>query len=368
MTIHNERFMELTPQLGGMDPKALASFSYWNNPLGLKSWTMSAVELVLLGGAALALVHAVQALQAWNDPSFLCIWFAAIVYCVAIEIPIYFPERFGGRPNSVVFIHNEFSAGFFYGRTPLYILALYPALLCLAYVLVEQAGIFGGTWGFLSGAICVAFVHHAFYQVFDHLGPQLNWWIWDYEAPTAHVKLRSVPQFSLFNFSFVGPLAFALLARLCLAWYVDGRSADPTHEWNVWVLGGLTMGVGLLTTPLIGLLGVNLRYLQKSASPDENAVTRAVYACIAASGILALWMFGPGAADGRAADGFLGGYATAYGAAFLAAFAVLWGASLAEYRNSVDGRTKRGTPIGSLPYAAGCFAACLYVVGAAHLA
>ena len=362
MSIHNERFMELAPKLGGMDSKALASFFYWNNPLSLKNWTMNVVELLLLGGAVLAFVHAVQALRVSNDPTFLCVWVAAIVYCIAIEIPIYFPERFGGRPNSVVFMHNEFSAGLFYDRTPLYILALYPALLCLAYVFVQQAGTFDGPWGLVKGAVCVAFVHHVFYQVFDHLGPQLNWWIWDYEAPTARVKLGSVPQFSLFNFSFLGPLAFALLARICVAWYADGRILEPGHGWNAWILIGLTMALGLLKTPLLGLLGLNLHYLNKVETPNEKAVEGIVYACIAAAGLLTLWELGPGAAPSPPPAGFLGTYAATYGTAFLGTFAALWACSLAEYRSAVDGVTKRGTPIGSLPYVAACFAACLYVV------
>jgi Cytochrome P450 len=39
-------------------------------------------------------------------------------------------------------------------------------------------------------AICVGFVHHCFYEVFDQLGPQLRWWAWNTDNPLNHPMLQ----------------------------------------------------------------------------------------------------------------------------------------------------------------------------------
>ena len=108
-----------------------------------------------------------------GDPTNLVLWFATVVYLLVVAIPLYFPDVFGieGRIG-VVFAHNAFTVQFLYERLPLYIVALYPAVTMLAFEIVRTLGVFRDR-GILVGAVCVGFVHHCFYEVFDQLGPQL---------------------------------------------------------------------------------------------------------------------------------------------------------------------------------------------------
>ncbi len=106
-----------------------------------------------------------------GDPTNLVLWFATVVYLLVVAIPLYFPDVFGieGRIG-VVFAHNAFTVQFLYERLPLYIVALYPAVTMLAFEIVRTLGVFRDR-GILVGAVCVGFVHHCFYEVFDQLGP-----------------------------------------------------------------------------------------------------------------------------------------------------------------------------------------------------
>jgi hypothetical protein len=78
----------------------------------------------------------------------------------------------------VVFDHNVYTVQFLFDRLPLYIVALYPAVAMLAFEVVRALGVFRDR-GIVVGAVCVGFVHLCFYEVFDHLGPQLRWWAWN---------------------------------------------------------------------------------------------------------------------------------------------------------------------------------------------
>lgn len=142
---------------------------------------------------------------------------------LAIEIPVYFPHKIGLDPNAILFIHNEFTIQFFYDRAPLYIMALYPALMYSCYVLVDEMGVFKQRWGTVIGAITVGFIHQGFYEIFDHFGTQYGWWIWNYTNFIGSVA--SVPLGSLFGFAFLGPVALTLAVRLVLAPYLQKQEA-----------------------------------------------------------------------------------------------------------------------------------------------
>ena len=367
----SNRYLELSNRhLGGMNPKAFDSFFYWNNPFTLKHWTMNVVELLLIGGAVMALVHAWQVLTAFNDPKYLCIWFAALIYILAIEIPIYFPEKFGLDPEQVIFIHNEFTAGILFNQAPVYILALYPALLCLSYVFVDQAGLFDGSWGLLLGTVCAAFVHHVFYQIFDHLGPQFGWWLWDYEkSKGGKIKLGSVPFYTLFNFSFVCPLAFMSLTQGVIGLYVESYSGASGFEGNLWILIGLTIAVGLMTTPLSGVFGKLFMKIASFRGRTDQKIKFVNYAVLAVSAVVTATAFGMPIEEYKFSfhDNFIQNYAVIFGTGYLVVFAFLWGAGLKDYFNSVEGLTPQGKPIGSLAYAIGCFIACCFVILASTL-
>ena len=117
---------------------------------------------------------------------------------------MYFPNISGLEDSvGVVFAHNAFTVQFLFERLPLYIVALYPAVVTLAYEIVRSLGVFRDR-GVIVGAVCVGFVHHCFYEVFDQLGPQLRWWAWNTDNPLNHPFLASVPMASVFIFAALG--------------------------------------------------------------------------------------------------------------------------------------------------------------------
>jgi hypothetical protein len=361
----SQRFLELAAKLGGISRRALDNFFYVQNPFGLQNWTMNVVELLMIAAAALALAHAITVRRRIGDSSYVGVWVAAALYCIAIEVPIYFfPSMLGLDDGSVIFIHNEFTAGAFFGRMPLYILALYPALLYPAYVLVRQRGLFDQRWGLIRGAICVGVVHHCFYEIFDQLGPQLKWWLWDYELPKiGDVTFASVPLFSQVNFSLVNPIAFALLAHALLGHRFE-RVRDHRSR-NTLVVIGMTVLVGVLTPAFGGLLSVNQIYAQLAEHPNRIVIAGLGYAIIAVTVLIAFSLFWrtrsrPLHVDAGA--GFPATYVPIFAVTYLVAFILLWGASLNDYVHATGGLTAMGTPIGSLPYATACAVACVWFI------
>ena len=79
-----------------------------------------------------------------------------------------FPAAFGIEDHvDTMFAHNVFTVDFLWGRLPLYIVAIYPMMATMAFEIVRSLGVFR-RYGTLVGAVCVGFVHHAFYEIFDH--------------------------------------------------------------------------------------------------------------------------------------------------------------------------------------------------------
>jgi hypothetical protein len=360
----SERFLELAAKLGGISYRSLENFLYWHNPFTLQNWTLNVVELLIIGAAGLALTHAITVRRRTGDRSYLGVWAAATVYCIAMEVPIYFiPSLLGYDEGAVIFIHNEFTAGAFFGRMPLYILALYPGLLYPAYVLVRQRGLFDGRWGLIRGAVCVGVVHHCFYEVFDHLGPQLKWWLWDYELPKiGDITLGSVPLYSQVNFSLVYPIAFALLAHAFI-----GRRFHPTDGTGSALLSlkvaVMSVVVGVLTPPLGTLVSPNLIYARFSTAPDRAALVALSYGLFAAVALFAFWTFWRTRSAPLSTEPLRGLHLTfvpLFTALYLGVFALLWAAALPDYLNGTHGLTPSGTPLGSLPYAMGCAVACIW--------
>ena len=139
-----------------------------------------------------------------GDPVNLAIWCASLIYLFVTEPPLYFPEWFGlDKIYGFIFAHNEFTVQFMYDRLPLYIVAFYPAIITLAYELVRGFGIFARR-GAAVGALAVAFVAQVFYEIFDHLGPQLKWWAWNHDnVQVNHPMFASVPMNSMLLFASV---------------------------------------------------------------------------------------------------------------------------------------------------------------------
>ena len=221
------------------------------NPLTLAHWTMPVVELLMLIGAALALAYALRRVR--RDPTGIAIWLASLVYALVTELPRHPPDLFAGTRLGVMMVHNVFSVDFVDGRLPLYIVALYPATITLAYDIVRATGVFERR-GAVVGAICVGFVHGCVYGVFDHLGPQLRWWVWNSANPLNHPTLGCVPVSSWVSLAVVGPAAVAFLVHVL----VERRVAAGTPPgllslaWRIPVISVLAPVImGVLSLPTL---------------------------------------------------------------------------------------------------------------------
>lgn len=202
------------PGVGDFSCRGASAIVHLRNPFGLSNWTLPVVELLMVTVALAALVHSVRRLRRDGDPTALALWAATVIYLFVVEIPLYFPNIFGIEDTlGVVFAHNVFSAQFLFDRLPLYIVALYPAVVTLSYEIVRALGVFRDR-GALLGAVCVGFVHHCFYEVFDQLGPRLRWWSWNTDNALNHPMLASVPMTSVFIFATLGPIVVTALVLL----------------------------------------------------------------------------------------------------------------------------------------------------------
>lgn len=319
---------------------------------------MPVVEVLVLLGAVLAFAHAWRHLRRHGDATNLGVCVAAVAYVLVLEPPLYFPAAFGiDGYVPAVFVHNEFTVGFLYNRMPLYILALYPCLAYLAWVLVQRLGVrrrHPGVRGAWVAAVVLGAVHQAIYSIFDHFGPQHLWWAWDYDVAMTGQRIAAVPLSSTVNFALVMPTAFALLCFLVLA-----RRPRPTVRSVL--LPGIACGA---LTPLVSLPGqLPVTYLNLVDHPHTTLVVVLMVTMLAAAtAVLLRELIAAGRDPEPVEEGLLGAYPTAYAGLWLAVFAVLWVVALPETLGAVDGLTDRGTPAGSPAYVALCFAVSLATV------
>jgi hypothetical protein len=347
-------YAQLAHQVGDFSCRTANPFINLRDPFHLTSWTQPVVEAVMIGGAILALADAARRRRRTGDPTGLALWLAAVLYVLILEPPLYFPQE-SGLQNQVglIFVHNVFTVQFLYDRLPLYIVAVYPAMAYLAYRLVESLGVFEHN-GSLAGAACVGFVHQCFYEIFDNLGPQLRWWIWNPSAKTNAPALAAVPLSSLVLFGTVGPCALTLLIRSFVARPAHSRSMPASSvAWRT-VLAAVLVPVGLLAGGIPSSLAtIGGRHLEA-----DEIVLWAELAVFAATAIVAVTR---AVKAGPTGDG-KNGYLFLHAALYLGAFALLWGAALPAYADARQGITRQGTPIGSLPYAAGCALVCVALI------
>jgi hypothetical protein len=233
-----------------------------------------------------------------------------------------------------VFAHNVFSVQFLFDRLPLYIVALYPAVVSLAYEIVRSFGVFRDR-GLIAGAVCVGFVHHCFYEIFDQLGPQLHWWAWNGANPINRPMLATVPMTSMFTFAALGPIVATVLVL---------RFVTGTHlVWRT-VLAGALVPVG------IAVVGIPTSVF---GGPHPHTGVQAVLfsaelAAIAAFALLVLIRQSRRVV--LSPNGFVGIFGTLY----LGVLAALW-------------ITSGGTPKAGAAYAAVCFAVAGWAVSLLRL-
>lgn len=337
--------------LGGFTCQHAPALIHLRNPSALSNWTLPVLETMMVTGAVLALIHSVRRLRRDGDAINLALWFATVVYLFVIEIPLYFPNVFGVQDQlGVVFAHNVFTVDFLFDRLPLYIVALYPAVVTLALEIVRGLGVFRDR-GVVVGALCVGFVHRCFYEVFDQLGPQLRWWAWNTANPINRPMLASVPMTSVFIFATLGPIVVTLLVVLLVG---RGRTSPRGGSlvWRTALAGALVpAGLAILSIPT-SLFGG--RHPNSTAQGVIFSTELAVIAAIALPVLVRQW---------RAGSASPNRFAQTFGSLYLVVLATLWVSALPDYFAARRGITPDGTPTGHLAYAAICFVVAVLAVG-----
>ncbi|MEE2061393.1 hypothetical protein [Rhodococcus artemisiae] len=343
-------FEDLATRLGFSCDEAGGLLEF-RNPVALENWTLPVLELTITVGAVLALVYAVLRLRRHGDPTNLVLWFGACAYLFIIEPPLYFPAAFGIEQHvDTMFAHNVFTVEFMWGRLPLYIVAIYPLLATLSFEIVRMLGVFR-RYGVLLGAVCVGFVHHAFYEIFDHLGPQLRWWEWSLENPINQPFFDSVPLPSVVVFAALWPMSLALCVQFFVGRHID-RGESFTGLQLVWrtIVIGILASVGTFVLPLpatiIGMGSTTVRGFMYALE--------LVVLCVVAA-----WVLGRQWSRLRRGESDTPAYTNVFvqrfSLVYLGVLAVLWISALPDYFSAVDGVTGGGDPIGSLWYVAACF-------------
>jgi hypothetical protein len=250
---------------------------------------------------------------------------------------------------------------FLWGRLPLYIVAIYPMMATVSFEIVRRLAVFR-RYGTFVGALCVGFVHHAFYEIFDHLGPQLRWWEWTLDNPINQPFFDSVPLPSVVVFAALWPMSLAFCAQFFVGRHVDaGRTFTGGRLVLRTVVVGVLASVGTFVLPLPATVAGGI-----SGSTDVAGVVYAVelllLSVVAAVVLVAQWRrLRAGEPVAERSPALVFGYAGAY----LAVMAVLWLTALPSYFGAVDGVTADGDPVGSLWYTVACFVVAALSLAAA---
>ncbi|MFZ2173853.1 MAG: hypothetical protein WAW17_07430 [Rhodococcus sp. (in: high G+C Gram-positive bacteria)] len=328
------------------------------NPLALENWTLPILEFTIVLGAVLALVLAIVRLRRNGDPTNLVLWFGATAYLFVIEPPLYFPAAFGIEDHvDTMFAHNVFTVDFLWGRLPLYIVAIYPLMATLAFEIVRMLGVFR-RYGVLVGAICVGFVHHAFYEIFDHLGPQLRWWEWSVDNPLNQPMFDSVPLPSVVVFAALWPMSLAL----CVQFFV-GRHVDRGRHFSGLELVWRTVVIGLLASLGTFILPLPATVLGTGSTTIRGVVDAAelvVLTVVAIAVLVRQWS--RLRRENSDAPRYTNRFVQVYSVVYLCVMALLWIAALPDYFDAVDGVTSNGDPVGNIWYALASFTVALLCV------
>jgi hypothetical protein len=338
----------------------------FRNPLELANWTLPVLELLIVSGAVFAFVHAWRRWRRDGDPVNLALWFASLVYLAVVEPPLYFPSWFGLEPYvGFIFSHNVFTVQFMYDRLPLYIVAFYTVISQMIYEIVRALGIIERR-GALLGAVAAAFVSQVFYETFDQLGPQLQWWAWNPENQVNQPMLASVPMNSMWVFASV---SFGALVWLVVRLVGQRPGRAPLSGAQV---AWRTVVAGVLT-PVLMVVGAAPTRVGVGAGGSHDLQRTLVVVLLGmlwAAGLVLIVEAAQATFAGRvAAEGGISrpgvsspGFVRTYPAIYLGVHVLLWATAVPAYLAARDGLTSTGTAIGCGAYALACIVASTLIV------
>ncbi|WP_216903004.1 hypothetical protein [Nocardia alni] len=335
----------------------------FRDPFALQNWTLPVLEVTVILGAILMLIYAIRRLRLQGDPTTLVVWLGATAYLFIIEPPLYFPAAFGiDKYVDTMFAHNVFTVEFLWGRLPLYIVAIYPFMATLAFETVRMLGVFR-RYGVLAGAVCVGFVHHAYYEIFDQIGPQLRWWEWSAGNSLNQPMFDSVPLSSIVVFAALWPMSLALFVQLFVGRHVDaGRHLSGAQlVWRTIVIGILgSAGTGVLPLPatVFGASNITVRGVMYAAELIVLSVAAIVL-------LVSQWIR---IRRGDAPPPHANGLVKAYSIVYLAVLALFWITALPDFLHATHGWARGGGPTGNPWYTIGCFVVAILCCAATFTA
>jgi hypothetical protein len=203
----------------------------------------------------------------------------------------------------------------------------------------------------------VGAVHSAFYEVFDHLGPQLRWWMWNQDNKNNHPFFEAVPMGSVTLFAALAPAASAFFVHLLVGRKVQRgeRIGRGGCIWRVVAVGVLVPVVQIVAGIPVGILDGNT-----AAQAAVLAVGPGVIWLVAIPALVAGWR-----QERRHPTAGPNWFVQVFGTVYLVIFAVLWGTALPDFLDAADGITHDGTRVGSLPFAVATYlAGCAFVAAA----
>ena len=184
------------------------------------------LELVVLACGALTLLHAWRQWTRSRELLPLFTWIAIASYGVAMEIVSY--------ETVDSFTHGPFTVMLYHGRLPLYVVAVYPALLYTGISAVRRLGLSRWAEPLVCGLAIVLLD-----VPFDVLGPDAGWWAWSATDANVRARWEGVPLTSYYWHIAFGA-CLALLTRSADRWLARPRA------------------VKLLLAPLVGALTIVL--------------------------------------------------------------------------------------------------------------
>jgi hypothetical protein len=298
--------------------EARQSFISLNAPWELLDWSFIVIELILLVGIICAIVHAVRHARATGSHSALLTLGAAFYYGVLMDMFGYYgPESFW---------HGEFSVMFLYNRLPLYIALFYPAFMYHSYMMIRRYNFTP-----LVEAVSVGFYAGLTYQIFDNLGPQLGWWIWDPEEVTNQPFLSSVPVTS-YQWFCTFEAAFAYVTRK-VCWDLPASGA---HKGRI--------GIGILLVPFLTFIVGTLIFVpyQTLIQLGHVGLAASTHALMfALFGLVFLFNF-------RRPDGKRDKLLMIFPLTFLVGHMYLYIAKVDQFYGATEGLNAQGWPVGNL--------------------